>query len=71
MIVKIEETEHMEGVRAEYFYLEENYPGYTLSSQSLIEEQDGSMWDKMEIKHDGIKKTVFFDISDFFGTEQL
>ncbi|HET6990920.1 MAG TPA: hypothetical protein VFJ43_06325 [Bacteroidia bacterium] len=65
--IVINETTETEGVAAEYVWLKANYPGYSLIKQSLIEE-GGKPYDKMEIKTaEGDKKTIYFDISHFFG----
>ena len=60
-----------EGVTAEYQYLSERYgergTDWKLERQSLLSEK-GRSYDKMEIAlSDGTKKTIYFDISDFFG----
>jgi hypothetical protein len=65
--IVINETTESEGVDAEYVWLKVNYPGYTLIKQSLVN-AEGKPYDKMDIKTaDGEKKTVYFDISHFFG----
>jgi hypothetical protein len=65
--IVINETNETEGVAAEYDWLKANYPGYSMIQQSLIN-QEGKPYDKMEIKTaDGDKKTIYFDISHFFG----
>jgi hypothetical protein len=65
--IVINETNETDGVAAEYDWLKANYPGYSLIQQSLINES-GKPYDKMEIKTaEGDKKTVYFDISHFFG----
>jgi hypothetical protein len=58
----------MEGISAEYKWLEREYPGATLRMQSL-REQGGRMYDVLEIEtSDGASQEIWFDISDFFGT---
>lgn len=65
--VVIEEKNETEGVAAEYAWLRKHYPGYSLIKQSLIFD-NGKPYDKMDIKTaDGSKKTIYFDISKFFG----
>lgn len=55
------------GVRAEYMWLAQNYPGYQRSSQSLLMPA-GKPHDLIEIQtSDGQAKRVYFDISAFFG----
>ena len=59
-----------DGVAAEYKYLEMLYgprgAGYTVSSQSLLE-QNGKSYDRLDIEVKGKPLGVFFDISDYFG----
>lgn len=58
----------MEGISAEYKWLEREHPGATLRMQSL-REQGGRMYDVLEIEtSDGASQEIWFDISDFFGT---
>jgi hypothetical protein len=62
---------HMEGVRAEYEYLEQLYgprgSAWTLVQQSLLFINESPI-DKMDIKlADGAEITLYFDISSFFG----
>jgi hypothetical protein len=65
--VVINEQTETAGVDAEYVWLKENYPGYTLISQKEVA-SNGKHYDKMEIKTaDGKSMTIFFDISNFFG----
>lgn len=65
--IVIQEKSEMSGVSAEYKWLKDNYPGYTLISQSLSS-SNGKPYDVMNIKtKDGDKKTIYFDISNFFG----
>lgn len=60
-----------DGVASEYYYLDIKFGrrgrDWQLSSQSLIS-VDGKKYDKMDIKlSDGTEKTIFFDITGFFG----
>lgn len=65
--IVINESNETDGVAAEYDWLRANYPGYSLIKQSLIN-VEGKPYDKMDIKTaDGVKKTIYFDISNFFG----
>ena len=65
-VIIMEKTETT-GVDAEYDWLREHYPGYKLVSQSLSS-KDGKHYDVMKIKTaSGEDKTVYFDISNFFG----
>src|SRR5882762_8907074 len=55
------------GVRAEYVWLHEHYPGYRLRGQGLRHDK-GRSYDEMRIvTADGKSRTVFFDITSFFG----
>ena len=55
------------GVRAEYVWLHEHYPGYRLQLQSLKSEGHKA-YDVMMIRTaDGKSLTIFFDITAFYG----
>lgn len=55
------------GIRAEYIWLHEHYPGYRPRSQRLRNE-NGRLYDEMRIiTSDGKSQTEFFDITLFFG----
>jgi len=55
------------GIAEEYKWLKENYPGYTLITQSL-QQKDKRYFDVMKIKtKDGDEKNIYFDITNFFG----
>ena len=57
----------MSGVHAEYVYIGEHYPGWNARDQAVLE-QDGRMYDRINIvRPRGEKKTVYFDITDWFG----
>ena len=63
----IEETSETKGVNAEYAWLKQNYPGYKMGSQSLAY-KDGKPYDILNFETaDGVKKSIYFDISKFFG----
>ncbi|MDB6055824.1 MAG: hypothetical protein JWN25_3347 [Verrucomicrobiales bacterium] len=54
------------GVRAERKWLEQKYPGFQKGAQSLMN-SSGKDYDLMEITtHEG-PKSIYFDITDFFG----
>ncbi len=56
-----------EGIKAEYDWLKNNYPGYKLKSQSL-QTQGKKIYDVLTIiTANGKKKEVYFDITNFFG----
>ena len=55
------------GVDAEYKWLKKNYPGYKMISQSL-DHKGSKHYDLLHIQTaDGEKKTIYFDITNFFG----
>jgi hypothetical protein len=57
----------MSGVHAGYVYIGEHYPGWDARDQAVLE-QDGRMYDRINIVGPrGEKKTVYFDITDWFG----
>ena len=64
--VIIMDTTETTGVHAEYAWLKEHYPGYSLIKQSLVY-NEGKPYDVMEIKTSGGKKKIYFDISNYFG----
>jgi hypothetical protein len=61
----------MAGVSAEYYYLGNQFGrrnvDWNLKRQSVLN-QKGKIYDRMDLElKDGSKKTVFFDITEFFG----
>jgi len=61
----------MEGIQAEYYYLKKKFGAqnvaWKLKRQGLLR-QKGKVYDRMDLElQDGSQKTVFFDISEFFG----
>ena len=65
-IVITEKTEGT-GTAAEYAWIRKNYPGSVVSSQSLNFVKHRS-YDVLHITTDlGFKKSIYFDISNFFG----
>jgi hypothetical protein len=55
------------GVRAEYIWLHEHYPGHVLQGQ-FLRIIDGKAYDEMRIvSADGHPHIIFFDITSFFG----
>jgi hypothetical protein len=55
------------GVRAEYVWLHQHYPGYHLRGQG-VRHEGGRSYDEMRIvTADGKARTIFFDITSFFG----
>jgi hypothetical protein len=60
-------SNEFEGVDAEYGYIQDHYPGWQHAQQSLIQ-TNGKIYDRIEIVGpDGIRKTLYFDITDWFG----
>ena len=65
--IVVKEKNETKGIAAEYKWLRDNYPGYKLISQSL-DTKEKKRYDIMEIETaNGEKKTVYFDITNFFG----
>jgi len=63
----IQEKSEGKGVNAEYTWLRENYPGYKTMGQSL-NHHEGKPYDIIRIKTSGgTEKSIYFDISHFFG----
>ena len=61
----------MAGIAAEYSYLKKKFGqenvDWMLTRQSVLQ-KDGKVFDRMDLDlKDGSKKTVFFDIGEFFG----
>ena len=56
-----------EGVRAERLWIRKIHPGWRKGRQALLSKK-GKQYDRIEYKTpNGETKTIFFDISDFFG----
>lgn len=62
----ITDTTETAGIKAEYKWLAQHYPGYKMKKQALSY-HNGKPYDILYIKHKGKKKKVYFDISNFFG----
>jgi hypothetical protein len=55
------------GVHAEYEYLQKKFPGYKRGMQAL-QNVKGRAYDMLEFTTaDGKKRTIYFDITEFFG----
>lgn len=70
-VVILGAPDSVEGISAEYSYLEKQFgrqnDDWMLTRQSVLQ-QNGKVYDRMDLDlKDGTKKTVFFDISEFFG----
>jgi hypothetical protein len=58
----------MDGVDAEYRWLDEHAAGGEREAQSLVGSDDGRMFDVIVVAWpDGTKRTYYFDITAFFG----
>src|ERR1051325_1525448 len=65
--VIINEKHESDGVKAEYKWLREHYPGYSSKGQSL-DYHDKRPYDIISIETgNGEKKEIYFAISKFFG----
>jgi hypothetical protein len=65
--IVIQEKSEMTGSKAEYQWLRENYPGYKMIMQALVN-HDKKPYDILTITTaDGVEKKVYFDISNYFG----
>ena len=65
--ILINESSENAGIRAEYEWLRKNYPGYKLQLQSLSNYKKVP-YDILEIiTSTGEKKSIYFNISKFFG----
>ena len=55
------------GVRSEYAWLAQRYPGYKRKLQALMH-KDGKAYDRLDITTaDGRELSVYFDLTAFFG----
>ena len=65
--VIIKAPDNFIGVRVEYAWIKKNCPGWQLEKQSAFK-AGNKIYDKMEFRTpDGQRKTIFFDITDFYG----
>ena len=59
----------LEGVDAEFEFIQRLYSDFELDNQTFIGEED-KKYDLLTIKlSDGTKKDIWFDITDFYGRE--
>jgi hypothetical protein len=54
------------GVAAESAWMEQKFPGFVKGTQALMN-SGGKSYDRIEITTREGKKTIYFDITDFFG----
>jgi PBP1b-binding outer membrane lipoprotein LpoB len=65
--IVINEKNAMSGVNAEYAWIKQKYPGSKIKGQYLVKHKD-QPYDVIEIiTTDGKEKSIFFNISNFFG----
>ncbi|MEY2556974.1 MAG: hypothetical protein QOE34_399 [Verrucomicrobiota bacterium] len=65
--IVVRATDEQAGVEAEFRYVAENYPAAQRNAQLLVR-HDGRTFDLVELTtRDGRKRTLYFDISSFFG----
>ena len=65
--IVIDAADEQEGVRAEYRWIADHYPGYTRGSQALLS-GGGHMYDAIDFTTaSGEHRKVYFDITGFFG----
>jgi tetratricopeptide (TPR) repeat protein len=66
--IVIEASTENEGADAETRWMRRNFPGWKLGTQDLVDGQDGKKYDVIELTGpNGARKTIYFDISRFFG----
>jgi hypothetical protein len=63
----MKEKNENEGVKAEYVWLRANYPGYKLKQQGLNFHKEKAYDILYIISTEGKEKTIYFDISNFYG----
>jgi TPR repeat protein len=59
-------TSNFKGVEAEYTLIRAFLPGWQKAGQGLIEHK-GRIYDEIELRKDGAERSVYFDISNWFG----
>lgn len=65
--IVINAANEMDGVPAEYEWLKSHYPGYKLKLQKLVMHNEKPYDLLTIITKKGEEKTIYFDISNFFG----
>jgi hypothetical protein len=66
--IVIEATNERQGIAAEREWVNKNLPGWKISRQALLNGPGGRHYDRIELTGpDGARKTIFFDITVFFG----
>ncbi len=64
--IVIKEKTERAGVNAEYKWIAEHYPDSKVLQQRLVN-KSGKPYDIIDIKTKSGKKSIYFDISNFFG----
>jgi hypothetical protein len=66
--IVIQAANERQGIAAEREWVEKNLPGWKKSGQALIGGPGGRQYDRIELTGPGgARKTVYFDITAFFG----
>jgi hypothetical protein len=64
--ITIKASNNFEGVKAEYAWIRKRLPGWRVVGQSLLT-RGSKNYDVIEITKAGKRKTLYFDITNFFG----
>jgi hypothetical protein len=65
--IVIDAAGEQDGVRAEYQWIADHYPGYARGKQALVD-SGGRMYDELDFTTaSGEHRQVYFDITGFFG----
>ncbi|GAB2177708.1 hypothetical protein [Dongia sp. agr-C8] len=64
--IVIEAKNEIEGVRAEYRWIRDHMPGWRSGNQHLLNE-NGRVYDMIEVSRGGETREVYFDITGWFG----
>lgn len=65
--IVIKASNEREGVKAEYQWIAEHFPGYKRNRQALLNQSNRSYDEINFTTASGEFKTVYFDITDFYG----
>ncbi len=66
--IEINAGSSAKGVPAEYAWIERNLPNAKIEKQALVLGDDGKAYDRFDVVlASGETRTVYFDISSFFG----
>lgn len=64
--IVIDAQNEFQGVRAEYEWIRDHMPGWKPVAQHLLNE-DGRVYDMIEVSRGGETREVWFDITKWFG----